>query len=254
MRRAFRLIAMFALLVIALPTACGAVIAYARGWPSSWRTADWASAGILPEAASVQPAEVLIFAARTGRWKGIFAVHTWIVMKREAAKQWTRYEVVGWGSPIERDGRVADGIWYSNRPYIIYRRSGSEAARLIPAIEAAIGRYPWSARGSYTVWPGPNSNTFVAWVVRHVPGFDAELPAVAIGKDFLGPGLDVARAASGTGFVVSFGGLIGLTLALDEGLEVNIAGTGIGLDPQSLAVKLPALGALSLYALTGGKG
>jgi len=253
MRRAFRLIAMFALIVIALPTACGAVIAYARGWPSSWRTADWASAGILPKASAVRPAEVLIFAARTGRWKGIFAVHTWIVMKPEGARRWTRYEVVGWGNPVEHGGRVADGFWYSNRPYVVYRRSGPEAARLIPGIEAAIARYPWSAWGSYTVWPGPNSNTFVAWVVRHVPGFDAELPAVAIGKDWLGPGLDVARAASGTGFIVSLDGLIGLTLALDEGFEVNIAGTGIGLDPQSLAIKLPALGSLSLYGLLGKK-
>ncbi len=86
MRRALRLIAMFAIFIIALPTAGGAVIAYARGWPSSWRSADWASAGLLPKASTVPDAEVLIFAARTGRWKGIFAVHTWIVMKPQGAR------------------------------------------------------------------------------------------------------------------------------------------------------------------------
>jgi len=162
--------------------------------------------------------------------------------------------VVGWGSPVRRDGRAADGYWYGNRPYLVYRNTGPEAGRLIPLIEQAITRYPYAARDSYTVWPGPNSNSFVAWVVRSVPGFDAELPAIAIGKDWLGPGLDVARAASGTGFVVSLDGLFGLTLALGEGFEINIAGTGIGLDPQSLAVKLPGLGSLSLYDLVGRNG
>ena len=109
-----------------------------------------------------------------------------------------------------------------------------------------------SAPGSYSIWPGPNSNSFVAWVVRAVPGFDAELPAVAIGKDWLGHGIGFARAASGTGFVVSLDGVFGFTLALKEGLEINIAGTGIGLDPADLAIKLPALGTLSLKALLAG--
>ena len=65
---------------------------------------------------------------------------------------------------------------------------GAQAEALIPAIEASIARYPYSGRGAYRVWPGPNSNSFVAWVVRDVPDFEAELPVVAVGKDYLGPG------------------------------------------------------------------
>jgi hypothetical protein len=249
MRRVVKFIAVLAVLFIALPLLAGAVLGYARGWPASWRSANWQSARLLPAAATLPEAQVMIFAARTGRWKGIFAVHTWFVLKPQGATHWTRYEVVGWGSPIERDGQPADGYWYGNRPYVVYRNAGPAAQRLIPEIEAAIARYPWSAPGSYTIWPGPNSNSFVAWVVRAVPGFDAELPAVAIGKDWLGHGIGFARAASGTGFVVSLGGVFGFTLALEEGLEINIAGTGIGLDPADLAIKLPAFGTLSLKAL-----
>ena len=249
MRRALKLLTVLAVLFIALPTALGAALAYARGWPQSWRSANWDSSGLLPAAAERMGAEVLILAARTGRWKGIFAEHTWIVMKPQGARHWTRYEVVGWGNPVRRDGQPADGYWYGNRPYVVSRTSGTAAARLIPAIEAAIARYPFGSRGSYAVWPGPNSNSFVAWVVRAVPGFDAELPSVAVGKDYLGPGIGWAPAASGTGYVVSFDGFIGFTLALEEGLEINIAGTAIGLDPGDLAVKLPALGTLSLLWL-----
>lgn len=96
------------------------------------------------------------------------------------------------------------------------------------------------------MWPGPNSNTFVSWVVRHTPGLDAELSSVAVGKDWLGPGLALAPAPSKTGYTVSLGGLIGLTVALREGFELNLLGSTIGLDPDDLAIKLPALGTLSL--------
>lgn len=249
MRRFLRTLVTLLVVFVALPSAAGAVIDYARGWPQNWRTAKWESSGLLPEAASRPEAEVMILAARTGRWKGIFAEHTWLVLKPRGAAAWTRYDVVGWGPPVRRDVRAADSFWYGNRPYVVTRLAGPRAEALIAPIEAAIARYPFAAPGSYSVWPGPNSNTFIAWVVRQVPGLDAELPAVAIGKDYLGPGLGLARAASGTGYVVSLAGVVGLTVALREGVEISIGGTAIGLDPDDLAVKLPALGKLGLYDL-----
>jgi hypothetical protein len=150
---------------------------------------------------------------------------------------------------VRRNGWAADAFWYGNRPYVVSDISGADAAALIPRIEASIAAYPYAARGAYTVWPGPNSNSFVAWVVRNTEGFAAELPPVAVGKDWLGQGLALARAASGTGIVVSAGGLLGLTLALEEGFEINLLGTTIGIDPGDLAVKLPSLGKLSLLDL-----
>jgi hypothetical protein len=68
----------------------------------------------------------------------------------------------------------------------------------------------------------------------------------AVGKDYLGPGLGFARAASGTGYVFSVAGLIGITAALQEGLEINILGTVVGIDFDDLAIVLPALGKLGL--------
>ena len=37
---------------------------------------------------------------RTGGWKGVFAVHSWVVFKRENGADWRRYDVVGWGNPV----------------------------------------------------------------------------------------------------------------------------------------------------------
>jgi hypothetical protein len=249
MRRLVRVLMWFILLAIAAPVATGALMAYGRGWPGSWRTANWASSGLLAEASSVPEARVLIIAARTGSWKSIFAEHMSIILKEAGASAWMRYDVVGWGNPVRRDAFAADAFWYGNRPYIVQSVSGPEAETLIPLIEQSIARYPYSAAGSYAVWPGPNSNSFVAWVVRNTRGFTAELPPVAIGKDYLGPGLSFANAPSNTGYALSLAGLIGLTLALDEGVEFQVLGTAIGFDPGDLAIKLPALGKLSLFDL-----
>ena len=248
-RRTLKWLGLFVLLAIVAPVTAGAGLAWSRGWPESWRTASWASSGLLPDAASVPEARVMILAARTGRWKSIFAEHMAIVVKPAGAARWTRYEVVGWGDPVRRDNYPADALWYGNRPYVVASLQGEDAARLIPRIEAAIALYPHRARGTYTVWPGPNSNTFVAWVVRNTDGFAVELPPVAIGKDFIDEGLAVSEAPSRTGYVLSAWGLFGVTAALAEGLELNVLGTSIGIDPDDLAVKLPSLGKLSLFDL-----
>jgi hypothetical protein len=247
MRRFFKGFFWFVTIAILMPIAIGAGLSYARGWPDSWRSANWGSSGLLPEAGALQDAEVMILATRTGRWKSIFAEHMSIVLKEQGASEWVRYDVVGWGNPVRRNNYPADAYWYGNRPYVVYRLEGTEAAALIPKIEASVARYPYSQRGSYTVWPGPNSNTFVAWVVRNTEGFGAELPPVAVGKDWLGDGLGFDRAPSGTGYSISVAGLIGVTLALEEGIELHLTGSTIGIDPNDLAVKLPALGKLSVF-------
>ena len=249
MGRYFKFFGWFVFWLMIVPSAVGAVMGYARGWPENWRVADWSSSGVLPKANAQKPATVIILASRTGRWKSIFAEHMSIVFKLENASAWTRYEVVGWGRPIRQDAYVADALWYGNTPRVIYKLEGAEAANLIPKIQKSIQAYPNNAAGSYVIWPGPNSNTFVSWVVRHTHGFDAELSTVAVGKDYLGPGLQIARAPSDTGYTISFSGYVGATLALEEGVELHVIGSTIGIDPNDLAIKLPALGKLSLLDL-----
>ena len=247
----FRWFVWFALITIIAPISAGGVMAYAHGWPASWRQADWSSSRLLPEASATPEAHVMVLAARTGRWKSIFAEHMSIVLKPAGATQWTRYDVVGWGDPVRRDAYAADAYWYGNKPYVVRDIQGDQAAALIPLIEQNIARYPHGARGAYVIWPGPNSNSFVAWVVRNTEGFDAELPPSAVGKDFISDGFALAPAASRTGYVVSLWGVVGVTLAWREGLELNLLGSTIGLDPEELAVKLPALGKLRLLDLLG---
>ncbi len=76
-----------------------------------WQTADRSSAGLLPKASEHPAAVVRVYAARTVRWRGIFAVHTWIVVKEQDAPRYSRYDYTAWGQPIRVDGFEADGRW-----------------------------------------------------------------------------------------------------------------------------------------------
>ncbi len=224
------------------PLAVYAVVYSQNPWPDNWSVADWSSAGILPDAMQSTEATVKIFSARTGRWKGIFAVHTWLVLKRRSEARYHRFEVVGWGSPVRQDNYPADGYWYSSKPELQFEVSGPQAQALIPKIENAIRNYPYFEYGSYRLWPGPNSNSFIAHVIRSVPELQTTLPPTAMGKDFIGYDTWLSPTPSNTGWQVSFGGYAGISLAAVEGFEINILGLVAGIDFLNPAIKLPGFG------------
>jgi hypothetical protein len=63
---------------------------------------------------------------------------------------------------------------------------GDPASRLHEVLRTTASSYPHSNR--YRPWPGPNSNTFVAWVLRQA-GIGIRLPWKAIGKGYRWPGV-----------------------------------------------------------------
>jgi hypothetical protein len=231
--------------VFLAPVAAKAVL-WSFEEPRHWQTARWSSAGILPEAASDRDARIVVFAARTAGWRGIFAVHTWIVVKPASADAYTRYEVTGFGRPLRINGRPPDGYWIGARPQIIADIRGARAAAAIPKVEAAIMAYPYTEYGDYRMWPGPNSNTFVATVLRAVPELEIAMPPEAIGKDYRIDGALFGRTDSGTGVEISLDGLLGIKLGRVEGVEVNVLTLVAGLDAWRPAVKIPAFGRIDL--------
>jgi len=219
---------------------------YAMGnEPRSWRDADWSSTGTLPPARDFSPARVIVFTGTTGGWKGVFSVHSWIVLKRANAKAWTRYDVVGWGEPVRVNGWPADGRWFGNKPVAIADISGPEAERLIPKFEAAVGDYRFAHAGDYRIWPGPNSNSFTAAVLRAVPELGLALPSNAVGRDFRA-GFYAGRTDSGTGVELNFNGYAALKLGWVEGVEVNLLGLVAGLDLRHPGLKLPGFGRIGV--------
>jgi hypothetical protein len=210
----------------------------------SWRTASRESAGLAPDPATTPEAVVQVYSARTVSWRGYFGVHTWIAAKRSDAEQFTVYEVIGYrlrrtGSAVVVHQRTPDGHWFGNRPEVLADLRGDGVDGLIDRIEAAVERYPYADR--YRVWPGPNSNTFVAFVTRHVPELRVDLPPTAIGKDYLGIA-PAAKTPSGTGVQLSLLGVAGVLAGVEEGVELNLLGLTFGVDPKGLALKLPIIG------------
>ncbi|HEX9192494.1 MAG TPA: DUF3750 domain-containing protein [Burkholderiales bacterium] len=211
-----------------------------------WRTASQEPAGLAPDPARTPEAVVQVYAARVWGWRGAFGAHTWIAAKPAAAGEYTVYEIIGWrlrssDSALAIRHRTPDALWFGSKPELIAEKRGAGVDGLIARIDRAARAYPWA--GEYTMWPGPNSNTFTAWVLRAVPELEADLPPTAIGKDYSGMKL-FTSAPSGKGFQFSLFGLAGLTASGVEGLEVNVLGLTFGLNPFEPALKLPLVGRL----------
>ncbi len=236
-------------LVIALLLGPLAVVASGEVDPrGNWRGASRASAGFAPAPLDHPEAVVQVYAARTVAWRGAFGVHPWIAVKRPGEASYTTWQVLGWRTMRGLSNVVAsqtgqpDGRWFGAMPMLLADRRGPAAEALIDRIEAAVQSYPFGDR--YRAWPGPNSNTFAAHVARLVPELRLDLPAHAIGKDYLGPDTFIARAPSGTGWQWSAWGLLGLTAGLEEGVEANLLGLSFGIDFKDRALRLPGIGRL----------
>ena len=94
----------------------------------NWQTADRSSAGLLPLPSQHAEAIIRVYGARTVRWKAIFAIHTWIVVKEHNAATYTRYDYTAWGAPIRTNGFAADARWFGAVPETIAALDGAEAA------------------------------------------------------------------------------------------------------------------------------
>ena len=241
-----RTIVMLIILIVFLAPILARALLYAIGNdPRSWRDADWSSTGMLPAASDFQPARIVVFTGTAGAWKGVFSVHSWIVLKRANETRWTRYDVVGWGNPVRMNNWPVDGRWYGNVPVILADIAGTEAERLIPRIEEAVKAYDYAHAGDYQIWPGPNSNSFIAAILRATPELGVMLPPNAVGRDFR-DSFFAGRTDSGTGVEINLRGYAGVKMGWVEGVEVNLLGLVAGFDLRRPALKLPGFGRIGI--------
>jgi len=159
----------------------------------NWSTARRDSARIAPDPHKLKSiAIVQVYTAPTYGWRGLVAVHPWIIFKREGETEFTRYDVISWGSTnvVRRDYAIPDGYWFGSQPKLLVEHRGAEAEAMIPKIEAAIKSYPFP-------------HTYHAWL-----------------------------------------GILGVTLGVEEGIEVNVLGLNLGVDIKDPALRLPFVGRL----------
>lgn len=205
-----------------------------------------AQAGQAPDPATTPEPVVQVYGARTMGVKGIFGVHTWVAVKPANALSWTVYEIIGWrlrwsDSALVIRERQPDAPWFGSEPELYADKRGPGVEELIVRIDKAVREYPYAK--TYTLWPGPNSNTFTAWIARAVPELQVDLPATAVGKDYIGSTF-VSTAPSGTGFQFTMAGLFGVTASPVDGFELNLLGLNFGVSGSG--VKLPMVGRVGL--------
>ena len=158
--------------------------AFAHG---GWQASSRSSAEIAPPPETERGAVIQAYAARVWGWRGWFADHTWLAVKPENAAAYTVYEVVGWrlrrGLPALRIAEdIPDRHWFGGKPRLLLDVRGKKARDLADDVAAAAKSYPYAQE--YRAFPGPNSNTFTAWVAEQVPQLGLKLPLRAVGKSY----------------------------------------------------------------------
>lgn len=212
--------------------------------PAFWQR-DRSSTAQAPDPAFHKEAIIQVYAARAARWRGALGVHTWVAVKPTNARHYTRIEVFGfnlrrYGNTVSINQRSPDRYWFGRTPILLREVRGAQVDTLIEQLYEAVDQYPYD--NHYRLWPGPNSNTFTAWLGRAVPELQLELPVTAIGKDYLGGNTWWSRTPSNTGIQLSLGGVFGMLASREEGIEFNLLGFAAGIDFSPLAIKLPGVG------------
>lgn len=174
------------------------------------------------------------------------AVHYWFNAWDARTRRWERWELwqeegvgpVSWGH-IHRDLMAPWSNVGGGEAVIEDEWTDEEAERLIATLHRPES-YP--DRSTYRAWPGPNSNTYVAWVLRESK-VSADLGPLGIGKDWRGwIGGGVTTTKTGLHFDTP---LIGAKLGLVEGVELHVLALTFGFAFSKPTLKTP-FGALSL--------
>ncbi len=165
------------------------VISLASLWVTSWALEPQPlAAAMAPDPLRHQDAIIQVYGADVWGFRGNFAIHTWIATKARGAADYQIYQVIGWRL---RRGRSVVSIsagnparpWYGSPAILLHDIRGAEAQALIDQVHDAALSYPFARE--YKMLPGPNSNSFTAWIGLEVPHLMLDLPAKAIGQSWM---------------------------------------------------------------------
>jgi len=165
------------------------VLSIASLWVTSWALEPQPfGAAQAPDPLDHQDAIIQVYGADVWGFRGNFAIHTWIATKARGATDYQVYQVIGWRL---RRGRSVVSIsegnparpWFGSPAILLHEIRGDEAEALIDPVHDAALSYPFDRE--YKMWPGPNSNSFTAWIGLEVPGLNLDLPVKAIGQSWM---------------------------------------------------------------------
>lgn len=159
------------------------------------------------------------------------ARHSWIVTHHSGSHRFRRFEM---GGDSEQDP-FKDFAAGDVMVHGVVEMTDEELNLTEACLERARGAY-YKEHPDYFPIPGPNSNTIVASMIRTCD-LRVELPATAIGRDYVGP-IGAQVTESGTG--VQVGTIpVGLRVGLREGVEVQLFGLPFGVHGYPPGITVP---------------
>jgi hypothetical protein len=203
------------------------------------RIASRAPANLLSIKKIGTQAAIILFSAPAFNWRGMFSTHTWLALKHKNQVNYTIYQVIGWNryrdKPIvDVSHGVADKLWYGIATKIDGRLIGTKAEILISAVKIAVSTYPYA--NHYRAWPGPNSNTFIAYIIKQVPELHFTIPYNALGRNY---------GWHWTMNSLSLGGLFGYHFS-HRVITINFLGLTFGFSFKSFGLIVPGVGLIRL--------
>lgn len=143
---------------------------------------------VAPDPSTYTDAVVQVYGADVWGARGRLAIHTWVATKDVNESTYEIAQVVGWRlrrgqGVVSITHGMPDQPWFRSPAMLLYELKGEAARRLIDPVRTATRSYPFDAE--YTMWPGPNSNSFTAWVELEVPQLDLRIPAKALGARWM---------------------------------------------------------------------
>lgn len=141
--------------------------------------------------------QVWLYCSRLPLPISYIALHCWFVLADQENKisRWEIWQKPGrcknsWGHLHQNLFSAKEGIkllpvisLWKWSPRLLYYFDNSSASTLINTIRSTPECYPY--RYVYKAFPGPNSNTFVKWVLNHLSDKNIELPISAIGRNWI---------------------------------------------------------------------
>lgn len=117
---------------------------------------------------------------------GFLAVHYWFVVEADGERhRWEVWQSANAGGRsvghLHRDLKAPEADVGGGPTRLEAEWRGDEARRIADVISRCSSDYPFCAR--YFPWPGPNSNTFVAWVLDRA-GVEHRLGWRALGRNY----------------------------------------------------------------------
>ena len=137
--------------------------------------------------------------------KGLFGVHTWVAVKPTDAPDWTVYEVIGWrlrwtDTAVVVRNRAPDALVRRRRRAL--RREARRRRRRADQAHRQGGARLSVRQANTRSGPGRTRTPSPPGSRARCPSCEVDLPATAIGKDYLG-GRVIGAAPSGSGFQFS---------------------------------------------------